>query len=304
MMFRGINVKRIITHPRNVFRTLMSILERNLYVSTFPLRKEEYLAKKIVACVFSVGERTEEEAILSVKRQKLPVSRIEVIRNVSPMNAAFNRMFDLASDADYVLHMDADMILYENCTEYLIRLAKRNVLFAVGELIDPVFGVVGSIKLLNMNLAKKLDIRFRNVLRCDVDFYEQAKEKDDNVIPKYGTGRKILGIHHGSYTAKELFKKTQIRKKKMENRIDKDLLHSLTKKYCQTNNTVLLAGILGTILPNPDDSQCESSPESGLENWDSVSSLLGSESKDQVFGNAQELRKKDKGARAVFLRRM
>lgn len=268
----------------------MSILERNLYVSTFPLRKEKYLSKKIVACVFSVGERTEEQSILSVKRQKLPVSRIEVIRNVSPISTASNRVFDLASDTDYVLCVDADMILYENCTEYLIRLAKRNALFAVGGLIDPIFGVVGWIKLLNMNLARKLDIRFRNVLRCDMDFYKQAKEKDDNVIPTYGTS-KILGTHHCSYTAKELFKKTQIRKKKMGNRIDKNLLRSLMNIYCQTDNTVLLAGILGVILPNPDDSQCESSPDSGLENWDSVLRLLESELKDQVFGDTQKLRK-------------
>ena len=70
----------------------------------------------------------------------------------------------------------------------------------------------------------------------------------------------------------------------MGNTIDKNLLRSLIKKYCQTDNTVLLSGILGTILSNPDDSQCESSPESGLERWDIVSSLLENGLEHQFFG--------------------
>jgi hypothetical protein len=282
-MFIGINVKKV-GSMTGLLRALISELEKKFYVSTFPLRKEKYLSKKIVACVFSVGERTEEQSILSVKRQKLPVSRIEVIKDVTPISAASNRVFDLASDADYVLWVDADMILYENCTSYLIHLTRRNALFTVGGLIDPVFGVIGWIKLLNINLAKALGLRFRNVLRCDLDFCKMATRKNDNVIPMYGTHRKILGMHHCSYTAKELFRKAQIWRKKMDNGVDKDLLRSLTRKYIQTNNTVLLAGILGTILPNPDDSQCESSPESGLENWGIVSSLLENGLEHQFFG--------------------
>jgi len=282
-MFRGINVKKV-GSITGLLRAIISELEKKFYVSTFPLRKERYLSKKIVACVFSVGELTEEQSILSIKRQRLPVSRIEMIRNVTPISAASNRVFDVASDADYVLWVDADMILYENCSSYLIRLARRNALFTAGGLIDPVFGVIGWVKLLNMNLAKALEIRFKNVLRCDLDFCSRATRKNDNVIPVYGTHRKILGTHHGSYTAKDIFRKTQIWRKKANNILDKDLLLSLTKQYLRTSNTVLLAGILGTILPNPDDSQCESSPESGLENWDAVSMLLEHGLQHESFG--------------------
>jgi len=267
----------------DVLRAQLFILKRAFYAATFPLRRHMFVEKKVVACVFSTGERTEEQSILSVKRQKYPVSRIEVIRNVSPISAASNRVFDLASDADYVLWVDADMLLYEHCTEYLIRLAKTNVLFTAGGLIDPAFGVVGWVKLLNMNLAKALGIRFRNVLRCDVDFQRQALEKDENVVPRYGNAKKILGVHHGSYTAKELFRKAQIWRKKKSNRVDKDLLRLLIKKYCETGNRVLLAGIMGTLLPNPDNSDGESFPESGLANWPIVSGLLELDSDDSLF---------------------
>lgn len=275
-MKRGKNLSELI-------RTQISIFERQLYVSTFPLRQKKYLSKKVVACVFTVGERTERQAISSIERQKMPVSRIEVVRNITPMSAAFNHMLDVASDADYVLHVDADMVLYEGCTAYLLRLAKRRVLWSVGGLIDPVFGVVGYVKLLNMALTKSLGIRFRDVLRCDIDFYEQAKQIDNSIITKYGTIHKILGTHHCSYTAEELFAKTQIWRRKMGNAIDKSLLRSLTEKYCRSGNTVLLAGLLGTVLPNPDYSPGESSPKSGLENWEAVSSLLKDGLVDRLF---------------------
>ena len=83
---------------------------------SFRQREQEYKKKDIVACIFSVGERSESLAIESVRDQDLPVKRIEVIRDVTPMHAAFNRMFDVAHDADYILCVDADMVLHKNCT--------------------------------------------------------------------------------------------------------------------------------------------------------------------------------------------
>lgn len=281
-MLRQVRIKKV-EDMTGCVKALTCELGKKFYVSTFPLRKEGFLSKKIVACVFSVGEKTEEQAVVSVKRQRWPVSRIELIRNVTPIAAASNRVFDMASDADYVLWVDADMILYEHCLTYLVALARSNALFTAGGLIDPVFGVVGWIKLLNMSLAKRLGIRFKDVLRCDVDFCNRAKWKDSNIIPIYGTHRKVLGIHHRSYTAKEIFRKTQIRRKKANNQVDKDLLLLLTKRYVQTGNTVLLAGILGTILPNPDNSQGESFPESGLIRWKTVSTLLENGLKHHSF---------------------
>ncbi len=232
-------------------------------------------SRKIVACVFSTGERTEEQSISSIRKQTVPVTRIEVIRNVSPISAASNHALDLARDADYLLWVDADMILYEHCAGDLLRLMRPDTLYSVGTLMDPVFGKVGYIKLLNMHIVRRLDLRFRDVLGCDADFCRQLEEKDRSVIPEtYTILRTALGIHHPTYTARELFRKNQIEKKKRKNGTDAKLLVSLAGKYLRTRNPVLLAGLLGEILPNPDTAEGESFPESGLHLWETVNAWL------------------------------
>ncbi len=239
----------------------------------------------MVACVFSIGERTEPQVIGSLCSQKIPLTRIELIKDVSPISAASNRALDIAGDFDYLLWVDADIILYPHCTESLKRLMRSDTLYAVGTLMDPVFGKVGYIKLLNMHIVKRLGLRFRDVLGCDVDFCRQAREKDRSItIEAYTIMREPLGIHHPTYTAKELFRKNQIEKKKRGNRTDAKLLLLLAKKYLTSLNPVLLAGIMGEIMANPDQSEGESNPQSGLHQWDLAKRVLKDIPDDLTYG--------------------
>jgi len=243
------------------------------------------LPGSVISCVFSIGERTEQECIESIRNQTVPVSRIELIKNVAPISAASNRALELASDADLLLWVDADMILSPGCNEYLCRLMRKDTLYAVSTLMDPVFGKVGYIKLLNMHIVRRLNLRFRDTLGCDVDFCRQARELDSSIIVEtYTLSRKPLGVHHPTYTARELFRKNQIEKKKRGNKIDAKRLMSLARKYLRSPSPVLIAGILGEILPNPDISQGESEPLSGLHQWDTLNDLLGNIPEDVTFG--------------------
>ena len=115
----------------------------SLRAVSYPLCKKTLESKTIVACVFSTGEKTEEHSIASVRRQTCPIKRIEIIRNVSPISSASNRALELSSDADFILWVDADMILNQNCAKSLLRLMRPNTLYAVAPLLDPVFGNVG-----------------------------------------------------------------------------------------------------------------------------------------------------------------
>jgi hypothetical protein len=240
---------------------------------------------KIVACVFSIGERSESLSLASIRKQNYPIYKIELIKNVTPMHAAFNRMFDVSQDADYILCVDADMVLDKDCVFELIRLARPNVLFSIAPLMDPVLGKVGYIKLLNMHIVHKLDLKFRNVLGCDVDFIKQAQHIEPLIqIENYTISRNPLGIHHPTYTAQELFKKNQIEKKKRGNNINTDLLYSMMENFIKSKSLVLLAGIMGELLPNPDTSLGESSPTSGLDNWLKVEELIGPIPDDLEFG--------------------
>jgi len=264
-------------------------IKGKLYSLSFPLRRRSYHGKKIVACVFSVGERTESLAVQSITRQRVPVARIEMIRNVTPISKASNMVFEVANDADYVLWVDADMILFEDCTKKLLSLASPNALYSVAPLADPVFGPVGYIKLLNMHLVNDLKLRFRDVLGCDKDFCNQARDRSRKIIiENYEFPRTVLGLHHPTYTAKELFRKNQIEKKKRGNAIDQALLASLNLLYAKTHNPVLLAGILGELLPNPDNRQGESDPNSGLDHWGSIDKLLACAPDDLEYGFSKD----------------
>ncbi|MRR35392.1 hypothetical protein EG829_12060 [bacterium] len=65
------------------------------------------------------------------------------------------------------------------------------------------------------------------------------------------------------------------------------------KKYHETGSLVILAGILGEKMPNPDMSQGESSPHSGLRNWPEVERLIGPVPDDLEFGfDASFIRKR------------
>ena len=257
----------------------------SLRAVSYPLCKKTLESKTIVACVFSTGEKTEEHSIASVRRQTCPIKRIEIIRNVSPISSASNRALELSSDADFILWVDADMILNQNCAKSLLRLMRPNTLYAVAPLLDPVFGNVGYIKLLNNRMVKDLNLYFKDILGCDVDFCNQARKiNKDLIIDIYKLPRLPLGIHHPTYTAQELFRKNQIEKKKRGNKIHKKLLTSLVKQFHKSANPVLLAGILGELLPNPDNSEGESTPVSGLSNWNNVRTMLGNIPEEITYG--------------------
>jgi hypothetical protein len=276
-----------------MLRRIKRNLVKELYAALYPFRRKSCCSKTIVACIFSVGERTEEDAVNSVKGQTFPVTRIELIKNIAPISKALNRVFDIASDADYVLLVDADMILYNYCLDALLRFARKDVLYSVGELTDPVMGNIGHVKLLNMALAKSSGLRYREVLGSDFDLIKQAERLGSGIIPMCGSSmKKILGIHHPTYTAKELFRKMQIWRKKRGNRTDKELLTSLVRKYRESDNRLLLYGILGLIISNPDKSSGESYPESGLDNWEAAQQLFGKIDEDEVYGYPEFIRKK------------
>lgn len=268
-----------------LMRKTLTAIRGSLRSTTYPLRKDCHQNKNIVACVFSTGEHSEEQSIASIKKQPLPIIRIELIKNVCPISAASNAAIDMTQGTDYLLWVDADMILKPDCLASLVKLMSPHTLYALAPLKDPVFGKVGYIKLLNMQIVRQLDLKFRDVLGCDIDFCNQARVLDPSIqIESYTLLRRPLGLHHPTYTARELFRKNQIEKKKRDNVISAKLLLKMAWLYLKSGNAVLLAGILGEIMPNPDKSTGESTPKSGLQAWDQARMILGDVPEELTFG--------------------
>lgn len=78
------------------------------------------MSKKIDLVFRSVGERT---AALSLELAKEAVrpDRIEIIENVRPFSEALRRMLALEHDADYVVYVDADCLIFDDLRAFVER---------------------------------------------------------------------------------------------------------------------------------------------------------------------------------------
>jgi hypothetical protein len=100
----------------------------------------------ITAVVLTVGERTTDRAIASVRRQTLAPAEILVVSGVTPFYRALNVAATRVS-TPFFIQVDADMILDEDCLESLMAHMRSGVGATVGPLRDPLMGNVNGIKL-------------------------------------------------------------------------------------------------------------------------------------------------------------
>lgn len=178
----------------------------DLFASIRPIKKKkmQWKAEDLTAVVCTTGEITYTQCIESLKSQTLQPAYIEIVSNVSPMYKAFNHMLK-AVDTEYFIHVDADMILSEDCLETLYKEMKglRNCFLVRAYLYDDLIGKIGNLKLFNRKLIG--NTRYNNVIGCDRDF-EMRMEKKGYVSV---TVDKIVAKHISSYDRRNTFFKYQ-----------------------------------------------------------------------------------------------
>ncbi len=123
----------------------------------------------ITAVVLSVGERTTERAIRSVRRQSVEAKELLVIRDITPYYRAMNHAASRVK-TDYFVVVDADMVLDKNCVEQLRENMLDGVGIAMGALRDPLMGTENGIKMYNKKCFEKA--RFKNTVSSDTDFFD------------------------------------------------------------------------------------------------------------------------------------
>ena len=111
----------------------------------------------IVMC----GEPQFEACWHSVNAQSLGPDRIDIVRDVYPVSAAFNEVLRLLT-CDYSVTVDADMVLDPHALETLyndINASEDNV-FGIGyRLRDPYYGSIGFIKMYKSSLLRSRRVR-------------------------------------------------------------------------------------------------------------------------------------------------
>jgi hypothetical protein len=192
----------------------------------------------IVTC----GEPQFEACWDSVNAQSLRPDRIDIVRDVYPMSAAFNEVLRLMS-CDYSVKVDADMVLDPHALETLynhINSSEDNV-FGIGyRLRDPYFGAVGHIK-----IYKSSVLRSRTV--ANESGYDRVLVKD---LEKEGYlmdfSAETLGLHLPNPTPEELFKRALgTARRFLKFRDNHKPIKHMARRWCIEDDETAFAGLIG-----------------------------------------------------------
>jgi glycosyltransferase involved in cell wall biosynthesis len=156
----------------------------------------------IGAYVVTIGEPTTEECIKSLKKQSLPLKRVEIISNVKGIHNASNQIHDLVGE-DYFLRVDADMVLDRKCVEILYKMIskKANIALASGMLKDDLLGNIWGIHMFKSELIKPF--RYPDSIGSDLALKEFRERRGyELVMVPY-----VLGEHKPYYNFDAVFQK-------------------------------------------------------------------------------------------------
>jgi hypothetical protein len=209
-------------------------------VKTMAMNKDK---PTIGVIILTCGEPQFEACWYSVNAQSLEPDRIDVVRNMYPMSAAFNEALRLAS-CDYSVHVDADMVLDPHALETLyndINSSEDNV-FGIGyRLRDPYYGSIGHIKIFKSSL-----LRSRRVTNeCG---YDRLLVKElNNEGYSMGWRRETLGVHLPNPTPEELFKRAlgNARRSLKFRGNDTKMIKLMARKWCVEDDKTAFAGLIG-----------------------------------------------------------
>jgi hypothetical protein len=204
----------------------------------------------IVTC----GEPQFEACRHSINAQTLKADKIDVVRDVYPMSAAFNEVLKL-STCDYSVTVDADMVLDPHALETLyndIGATEDNV-FGIGyRLRDPYYGAIGNIKILKSSLLRTRTFRDQ----CGCDRVLEKELNDEGYVMRRRD--ETLGVHLPDATPEQLFKRSLGTARKFLKFGDfPKSVKLMARKWCDEDDKTALAGLIGycggLLLDHPDE---------------------------------------------------
>ena len=106
--------------------------------------------KDITAVVLTLGDETTQRAIDSLERQTVLPEETIIIGNVTPFHKAINLGASKVK-TPFIIQVNSDMILDENCLEDPRKSMADNVGVVIGQLMDPLMGMESSPRFTGMS---------------------------------------------------------------------------------------------------------------------------------------------------------
>ena len=240
--------------PKTFFRDGLSASPRSRRSVSGRRQDSSQRTKKITAMnketptigviIVTCGEPQFEACWHSVNAQSLGPDRIDVVRDVHPMSAAFNEVLRLLS-CDYSVKVDADMVLDPHALETLyndINSSEDNV-FGIGyRLRDPYYGDIGHIKIYKSSLLRSRTVN--NECGYDSVLVKELNEEGYLMLLRAET----LGVHLPNPTSEELFKRslwTAQRFLKFRWSSTNDEVKHMAFRWCVEDDETAFAGLIG-----------------------------------------------------------
>jgi hypothetical protein len=192
--------------------------------------------------IFTCGEPQFEACWQSINAQTLGPDRIDVVRDVYPISAAFNEALRLLT-CDYAVTLDADIVLDPDALEMLykdISSSDDNV-FAIGyRLRDPYYGSIGFIKIYKSSLLRSRKVHDK----CGFDrlLLQELSDEGYTMLRRAET----LGVHLPNPTPEQLFKRALgTARKFLKFRDDDKTIKHMARRWCVENDKTAFAGLIG-----------------------------------------------------------
>lgn len=122
----------------------------------------------LTAILLTMGERTTRAAIQSLCNQSLKADELIIVENISPFHKAINHGVSRVK-TDFLLQLDADMILDKDCILNLMMNMNDGVGIVLGQLRDCLMGAESGVKIFRTRCFDNTN--FKNSISPDTDLY-------------------------------------------------------------------------------------------------------------------------------------
>lgn len=170
------------------------------------------LRDQVTVFVTSVGAPTFETCLRRLQQQDCSL-RLEVIRNVAPMHAAFQRMLD-GCETTFFVQVDEDMLLFPHAISSLfdtISAAPADVAMYCADLYDAHLGRnLHGVKIFRHAVARRYpfgpedSFEVRQLERMERDGWRYLAAATDGRLPQHG---RTLGLHGVHWTSTSVYER-------------------------------------------------------------------------------------------------
>jgi glycosyltransferase involved in cell wall biosynthesis len=156
----------------------------------------------VTALVLTIGEKTFNKSVESLKKQSLRPKDIIVVKNIIPFHKAINQGINLVK-TEYFIQCDADMILDPDCIEVLRSFMKNKTGVVIGYLEDALLGTVQAVKMFRTGCIKSKP--FPDSVTTDTDRINYMRKEGYQISFARRQGRKyshspdVFGKHCPDY---------------------------------------------------------------------------------------------------------